>query len=541
MAELTADYFSVGDQHKPNGSATANPFEEPKQRISEFTAQEIATLQSRLDKQLGPEYISHRPGPGGQKVHYLSADKLINLANEVFGFNGWSSSIQNIQIDFVDENTQTGKISLGLSVVVRVTLKDGTHHEDIGYGQVDNAKGKAAAFEKAKKEGTTDALKRALRNFGNLLGNCVYDKAYLAKVTKLKVGTAKWDPDTLHRHPDFAPKKQESVAKPILSEPAKETASEFDDTFDCEDFELEDFDAIDTVHQEEVALSTESTDRMRRPANGTSDRMLPPPRAELSTPSKAPAPNVRPAPGRPATNSSKGIVPQPLPGQRPPPAPPQPTRQPIGADARNAAEQTLRSFSPNVAPEHIAQQASYENTRPSGFYSAKAAPNIDANNNFIIADAAAAPKFNPHAESPSIRKTSGVDHTKSVPLKRDLKPDTNNATNVINPQLEPSRRVGAPSPGAQQPSVVRGPTTSAYRPPTRRGPDAAPLPWNQTDQGTADTGQQVAKRTPLGDLSNVQHNVTAITLDGADAKRQRIQDSGQNGTDGAAGETKAGN
>ena len=51
---------------------------------------------------------------------------------------------------------------------------------------MENAKGKAQAFEKAKKEATTDALKRALRSFGNLLGNCVYDKDYLQRVTKVK-------------------------------------------------------------------------------------------------------------------------------------------------------------------------------------------------------------------------------------------------------------------------------------------------------------------------------------------------------------------
>lgn len=34
-------------------------------RMSEYTAGQIATLQSRLQKQLGPEYINHRPGPGG--------------------------------------------------------------------------------------------------------------------------------------------------------------------------------------------------------------------------------------------------------------------------------------------------------------------------------------------------------------------------------------------------------------------------------------------------------------------------------------------
>ena len=90
-----------GEQHKAAAAASANPFEEVRPHLNEYTAQDIATLSSRLEKQLGPEYISSRPGAGGGKVHYLSADKCINLANEVFGFNGWSSSIQTIQIDFV--------------------------------------------------------------------------------------------------------------------------------------------------------------------------------------------------------------------------------------------------------------------------------------------------------------------------------------------------------------------------------------------------------------------------------------------------------
>ena len=90
----------TGDQHRAANSSL-NPFEESKPRVNEYTAQEIATLSSRLEKQLGPEYISTRPGASGQRVPYLAADKCINLANEVFGFNGWSSGIQQIQIDFV--------------------------------------------------------------------------------------------------------------------------------------------------------------------------------------------------------------------------------------------------------------------------------------------------------------------------------------------------------------------------------------------------------------------------------------------------------
>lgn len=102
------DVCRIGDQHNPK-HPTANPYEDVKSHVSEYTAQEIATLSSRLEKQLGPEYISTRPGASGTKVPYLAADKCINLANEVFGFNGWSSGIQQIQIDFVRASINTGR------------------------------------------------------------------------------------------------------------------------------------------------------------------------------------------------------------------------------------------------------------------------------------------------------------------------------------------------------------------------------------------------------------------------------------------------
>jgi DNA repair and recombination protein RAD52 len=208
---LTAHAIRPGDQHLTSGPLSINPFEEAKPRVSLYTAQEIATLQSRLEKQLGPEYISARAGPSGQKVHYIAAEKCIQLANEVFGFNGWSSEIKDISLDFLDEIPQTSRFNIGISVIIRVTLRDGTFHEDIGYGNIDNCKGKAAAFEKAKKEATTDALKRALKNFGNVLGNCIYDKDYLSKVSKIKVAKPRWDVANLHRHPDYMPLKESRI------------------------------------------------------------------------------------------------------------------------------------------------------------------------------------------------------------------------------------------------------------------------------------------------------------------------------------------
>jgi DNA recombination protein Rad52 len=98
-----------------------NPFEE--RVVNQFTAQEIATLQSRLNKQLGPEYISQRPGNGGGRVAYLEGNKAIALANEVFGFNGWSSSLGQVQIDYVRTRTLqdlTQTLTVGRSMSTRM-------------------------------------------------------------------------------------------------------------------------------------------------------------------------------------------------------------------------------------------------------------------------------------------------------------------------------------------------------------------------------------------------------------------------------------
>ncbi|KAG6331988.1 hypothetical protein ID866_7100 [Astraeus odoratus] len=170
----------------------------------EDTAAKIAALQAKLNKKLGPEFISQRPGPGGgPKLTYAEGWKIINLANEVFGFNGWSSSIVNISTDFIDYNEESRRYNVGVTAIVRVTLKDGVYHEDVGYGMLENSKSKASALDKCKKEAVTDALKRTLRNFGNLLGNCLYDKVYAQEVVKIKVPPAKFDKTDLHRRPEF--------------------------------------------------------------------------------------------------------------------------------------------------------------------------------------------------------------------------------------------------------------------------------------------------------------------------------------------------
>ncbi|KAH8166621.1 hypothetical protein CIB48_g1636 [Xylaria polymorpha] len=524
-----------GDQH----SSIANPFEEAKPHISEFTAAQIATLQSRLEKQLGPEYLSARSGPSGQKVHYIAAEKIIALANEVFGFNGWSSSIQNIQVDFVDENPQTLKISLGLSVIVRVTLRDGTYHEDIGYGHMENCKGKAAAFEKAKKEGTTDALKRTLRNFGNVLGNCIYDKDYLAKVTKIKVGPTKFDEENLHRHANFIKKEQDIVKvepKAIASRSSDQAnMSVVSDALALEedfgDFDMADFGVTEDGHPDEVVLPAShehvarlsekpqnsiagnANDRSRPPMNGHPLRPMQPPPRSAAQPARPPhtpnqqtprppgqfqgRPNPQQQPPRPQTHTNNAVQQASANNRTMTPPPNAISRPPSGINAPNGA-----SHEPATTT----------------FFSARSVKDVpeSADPGAAAIVERGAKVFDPRAESPSIRKTPGIDHKSSKPLSRSgvhvepvkrepnqQRPALNGPPNVVNPSLSQVRQIGAPG-GAGSPLGNRG----QYRPPTMKRP--AP--------GGPDGG---GNRAPLTEVSTNGPPAPA-GAGGVDAKRQKM-------------------
>uniref|UniRef100_A0A8C5CXE7 RAD52 homolog, DNA repair protein n=1 Tax=Gadus morhua TaxID=8049 RepID=A0A8C5CXE7_GADMO len=158
-----------------------------------FTAEEYLAVQNALRQKLGPEYISTRMAGGGQKVCYVEGHRVISLANEMFGYNGWSHSISQQNVDFVD--LVNGKFYVGVSAFIKVQLKDGSFHEDVGYGVSEGLKSKALSLEKARKEAVTDGMKRALKCFGNALGNCIHNKEYLIAINKIpKQPTPPLDP-----------------------------------------------------------------------------------------------------------------------------------------------------------------------------------------------------------------------------------------------------------------------------------------------------------------------------------------------------------
>ncbi|PNY24223.1 DNA repair and recombination protein rhm52 [Tolypocladium capitatum] len=494
-----------GDQHK----SWTNPFEEARPRVSEWTAKEIATISSKLDKQLGPEYISSRSGPGGSRVHYLTAEKCIGLANEVFGFNGWSSSIQNIQVDFADENPQTQRVSIGLSVIVRITLRDGTYHEDIGYGSIENAKGKAMAFEKAKKEGTTDGMKRALRSFGNVLGNCIYDQDYVKQVTKVKAQPVKrFDQDNLHRHAGFVrkdPAKVEATSYAAAVAPQAEPTESFEDFLG--ELDEADFCVPGEGHPDEIIVPNPAQPVQ---AHGTYDK-----------PSANPPPQMQP-PTRQFNGAASGGY-----SSHQPQTPNAANPRPMPHQGRDSPNHTMQ-HPPQPGPLQTGNSS-----EPIAFFSARS---VNPNSDSTVPGPHAAPHkqlFNPKAESPSIRKTPGIDHTSSKPLARTGQhvpptssqstaapgPSTSSFTparqsanggpgargSIVNPSLDHARRIGAPG-GPGSPLANRG----SYKPPSMK----RPLPG----EGNATN----ATRSPLVDIpTNTTGQSYAAAGDGIDPKRQR--------------------
>ncbi len=67
----------------------------------EFTDEEQKYLNTLLHRKLGKEEVSYRPGPGNKKLAYVESCKVIQLANQLFGYNGWSCKVVECKEEYV--------------------------------------------------------------------------------------------------------------------------------------------------------------------------------------------------------------------------------------------------------------------------------------------------------------------------------------------------------------------------------------------------------------------------------------------------------
>lgn len=395
-----------------------------------------------------------------------------------------------------------------------------------------NAPDKGTAFQKCKKEAATDAVKRALRSFGNVLGNCLYDKDYAGVIKKIRPPPRRWDTDNFHRHPEYMPPKVEEepaketnpeVLAQILNAPIQDVPVMHED----DEYGGNVFDDMDFVNPDEVRAGRElspvkrvgqhherrnsmpnnagvgSVEQARRQPqtarlNATSQLN---PNNQNNAAKQAPQPNIQPA-----SNS----VPQSRPVTNGQPIRAGPNQQ---ADARQQvarpnAEQSATSIPPNPPRTPGPQQNGPQMGQQVGFSTSKSLLNAGNPETPIPANVPLKP-FDP-LKPLGVRTSSGVNHTRSLPVKRLAVAQPAVAVgnsvpqrvpNVVDPRADATRKIGMP--GGMSPLANRG----TYKPP-------GPAVKRNVD------GQA---RTALSDVSNIQN----VAPSGVDAKRQRIEGDGR--------------
>ena len=130
-----------------------------------------------LNEKLYSGNVSTR-NQSGMKLAYIEGHYAIRTANKIFGFDGWEMFVNRLEAVVVEDTVVGAKKLKGYRVgyIAQVEISvDGVTRVDTGFGS-SVAKSLVDCHELASKEAVTDALKRALRTFGDQFGNALYDK-----------------------------------------------------------------------------------------------------------------------------------------------------------------------------------------------------------------------------------------------------------------------------------------------------------------------------------------------------------------------------
>ena len=129
-----------------------------------------------LAQPLDPQLVSQRKGRGGRQFDYIEGHTAIDQANKIFGFGSWGYElVGDVTLRTIEQtDSRTGEVtrSDAYSAVVRVTVPGAPSRTDVGFQPVTDET--PEGHETAYKGAVTDALKRALRSFGDRFGNGLY-------------------------------------------------------------------------------------------------------------------------------------------------------------------------------------------------------------------------------------------------------------------------------------------------------------------------------------------------------------------------------
>ena len=146
----------------------------------------------KLSEPLDPGLVSKRKGRGNRSFAYVEGRTAIDQANRIFGFGGWGHEVVGEvalrEIENVDPKTGEVTRIRAYSATVRVTVPGAPSRTDVGFHTVAEENGEG--HETACKGAVTDAMKRALRTFGDQFGNALYGEQPAAGQAAKRAGTA---------------------------------------------------------------------------------------------------------------------------------------------------------------------------------------------------------------------------------------------------------------------------------------------------------------------------------------------------------------
>jgi DNA repair and recombination protein RAD52 len=182
---------------------------------SPFTPEQIA----ELDKPIDSKKVAHRQGGGGTQLSYIEGHEAIDAANRLFGYGSWGFEV--VGVPTRDHYTDTnGEIkAMWYSAKIRLHVRGCEPIEEMGLVEVQLPKpGREYTFgqqvDVAMKGSITDALKRALRCYGDQFGNSLYDRALQdgqPGTEKSQPGQQRQQPPTTPTRPVVTPQAQRPV------------------------------------------------------------------------------------------------------------------------------------------------------------------------------------------------------------------------------------------------------------------------------------------------------------------------------------------
>ena len=137
---------------------------------SRFSPEQEELLKAPLDA----NRIKYRPGAGGMQLKYIKGDDAIGVANDVFGFGRWGYKVINRGHEIV-EDRKNGPTDVYTADIELYVVGAAFPFPGDGVGIVSKPY-TVEMHEKARKEATTDAIKRALRHYGDCFGLCLYNE-----------------------------------------------------------------------------------------------------------------------------------------------------------------------------------------------------------------------------------------------------------------------------------------------------------------------------------------------------------------------------